>query len=347
MLDDLAGCIPLFVGTAGVVAAELDPDDAVGVLLDEDVVHFAVAGANGGDLVLDVHEEGGVAPQVHLGRVEHPNERHAVRGSHHASLVLGSHLLLRGTCWIGGGATWEHHRVLVATQLLHQGGSILCRMNVRVCRVLAKVLLCILVVIASLGLWAAVCSFLPRAIGQNVHLELGPRHQLEAIHGLCGRPSLLMTRELDDRVAPILARVGVFRQLNGIYLAERGEELSNVLLCQSGQGTHKTPNVDPIVLFALGVLIPRCQGVAKRRDVVFVRLLVLVCSSSPVFFSLRCVDHNCLSAYLLVAHGEGHKDGLRSVKLHVGDPVVTQKKGVKHQLLHFHSGKQAYRQSRV
>ena len=61
MLDDLAGCI-LFISTNGVVASELDPNDAVGVLLDEDVVHLAVAGANGGDLVLDVHKEGGVAP---------------------------------------------------------------------------------------------------------------------------------------------------------------------------------------------------------------------------------------------------------------------------------------------
>ena len=300
------------------------------------MVHFAVAGADRGNLVLDVHEEGGVLPQIHLGRVEHPNECHAVRGSY-ARLMLGSDLLLRGgwTYWIGGSSTtWEHHRVLVATQLLHQGGPVLRRVNIGICRVLAKVLLCRLVI--PLGLWATVGPFLLRAIGQNVHLELGAWHQLEAIHGLCGRPGLLMTRKLDDRMASILGRVGIFWQLNGIYLAERGKELSNVLLCQSGQGTHETPYVDPVVLFALGVLIPRCQGVAERRDVVLVRLFVLICGCSPVLFGLGGVNHDCLSTDLLVAHGEGHKDGLRCVKLHVGDPV-TQKKGVRQKWLHFHS----------
>ena len=83
--------------------------------------------------------------------------------------------------------------------------------------------------------------------------------------------------------------------------------------------SNKAANVDPIVLLALLVLISGRQSVSKCGNLTLIALLILVRCSSTVLLSLRCIDHNSLSSDLLVAHRKGHQDGLRRVKLDVGN----------------------------
>lgn len=58
-------------GTSYVFALELDPDMPVRVLLDVNTFNLSEFGADRSDLVLDVHEEGRVFPQVHLRGIKH------------------------------------------------------------------------------------------------------------------------------------------------------------------------------------------------------------------------------------------------------------------------------------
>ena len=83
--------------------------------------------------------------------------------------------------------------------------------------------------------------------------------------------------------------------------------------------SDKPTNVDPIVLLALLVLISGRQSVSECRNLTLIALLVLVRCSSTILLSLRCIDHDSLSSDLLVAHRESHQDGLRRVKLDVGN----------------------------
>lgn len=181
-------------------------------MLDVDSLHLAEVGADARDLVLDVHEERGVLSQVDLGGVEHALEQDAV-----ALACTGLSLVARGAGvgLLGGVGGPRQHRVLVATELLHEGRAVRRRVDVGVGRVLPEVFFLL-----------ALCS--AGSVRQDVDFQFLARHQLEATHGLRGDLGFLVRGEFYNRVAPIIAGVWVFWQLDSIDLAERRKELTNV-----------------------------------------------------------------------------------------------------------------------
>jgi len=148
---------------ADVFFLELHPDMAIRVLLDVDPINLSKLAAHRVDLVFDIHKVGRVALQVDLRRVKHALEHKAVRFTQCAwlfgFLACGIHLSTRHEC------------ILVPAQLLHESGSVLCGVQIGVCRVLSQVFL----LVGPTGL-------ITRSIRQNINLKFLIVHKIKTIH---------------------------------------------------------------------------------------------------------------------------------------------------------------------